>query len=118
MNKTLNDLTRNGITLREARHIRDVKKGCTYRALAEYVLSEDEGCYGHQWAGEMICNMALKKLYPEHDIKWMDYPGAKFGDSFDRENLSLFCRDRYRQFILDEAPYGEFYKYELFYWWE
>jgi hypothetical protein len=85
------------MTLWEAKQVRELKKGCTYRFLAEACLPEKHELSGNQGIGESLCREALKLLYPNDDV-WMMYkPKEKFGQSFYNENKSHF---------------GEFY------WWE
>jgi hypothetical protein len=52
------------MTINEARLIRELKKRCTYRALAEIYYSKDDLEYGNQLYGEDLCKEALEILYP------------------------------------------------------
>jgi hypothetical protein len=52
------------MTAHEARLIRELKKRCTYRRLAEIFYAEGELGYGVQGYGEDLCKEALEVLYP------------------------------------------------------
>lgn len=56
------------MTINEARLIREIKKRCTYRRLAEIYYSPFERGYGNQGYGEDLCKEALKILYPRNKI--------------------------------------------------
>jgi len=79
------------MTINEARLIREIKKGCTYRRLAEIYYPKDDIGHGHQICGQDLCREALRALYPNDDVWMMDYPEQKFGKSFELENLSRVC---------------------------
>jgi hypothetical protein len=81
----------------EARLIREIKKNCTYRRLAEIYFPKDNPTHGMQFAGEDLCREALVILYPTEEIWGMMAPEEKFGESFKSENQSYI---------------GDFY------WWE
>lgn len=48
-----------------ARLIRELKKGCTYRRIAEIYFSPQDPGYGNQGFGDELCFQAFKILYPE-----------------------------------------------------
>lgn len=85
------------MTINMARTIREVKKGCTYRRLAEIFWPEDHEYHDSQGMGEELCRKALKLLYPNDDVWMMDFPEEKFGPLWEKENKS---------------HYGDFF------WWE
>lgn len=68
------------MTINEARLIREIKKGCTYRRLAEIYYSPSQDGHGIQGYGEDLCKTALKILYPKYDV-WKKGPpkSARFG---------------------------------------
>lgn len=53
------------MTIREARLIRELKKRCTYRRLAEIFYTKKENGYGNQLYGKDLCLEAFKTLYPK-----------------------------------------------------
>lgn len=82
------------MNLREARLIREIKKRCTYRRLAEIYYTPTEDLSGLQFAGEDLCEEAFSVLYPNrnrHEVEYGKDP------EFDEENKSYL---------------GDFY------WWE
>lgn len=56
------------MTVNLARLIREVKRGCTFRRLAEIYYPREHELYGIQMAGEDLCKQALKVLYPGIDV--------------------------------------------------
>jgi len=68
--------------------VREIKKGCTYRRLAEIYYPKDHPGYGNQGWGEELCREALKVIYPNDDVWMMDYPEQKFGVKWEKENKS------------------------------
>lgn len=52
------------MTLYEARLIRELKKGCTYRRLAEIYYPETSPYHGNQGFGQDLCVAAFSVLYP------------------------------------------------------
>jgi hypothetical protein len=76
------------MTREEALLVREIKKGCTYRRLAEIWFDSPEhplhGLRGNQLAGEDLCRQACAAL----GIDWMHPP--EYGDdpAFDAENTS------------------------------
>lgn len=80
------------MTINEARLIREVKRRCTYRRLAEIYYPETEtGFHGMQMEGQDLCKEALKVLYPSHDI-WQKGVPQELNEhyKFDAENRSWF----------------------------
>lgn len=55
------------MTINEARLIREMKKRCTYRRLAEIYYPEDHDEHGLQMSGQDLCFEAFQTLYPELD---------------------------------------------------
>lgn len=100
--------------LKLAKEIREFKKNNTFRSLSEYFGKER----GTQHDGIELCKKALKTLYPNYDIFNMPYPGAKFGKSFDLENLSGMSINRYKEWVIDGEDYSKWREYKLSYWWE
>ena len=78
------------MSLNEACLIREIKRSCTFRRLAEIYYPKENELHGMQFAGEDLCKEALKVLYPEFTEEY-------FGEDFDKENKSYI---------------GDFY------WWE
>lgn len=76
------------MTLNEARMIREIKKGCTYRRLAEIYYPPEHQYHGIQGCGEDLCREALTVLYPNDDVWMMFCPEEKLGSQFDIDNLS------------------------------
>ena len=107
------------MTLEEALKIREIKRRCTYRALAEKWYPKGEPCHGNQGCGEGLCQEALKVLYPNDDI-WMMYkPEMKFGKQFVLDNCSqLFSKKRFDNWLHDGGDCDKIREYDLFYWWE
>lgn len=56
------------MTINEARLIREIKKWCTYRYLAEVYYPDTDWEHGVQCAGEDLCKEALAILYPGRNI--------------------------------------------------
>lgn len=54
------------MTLHEARLIREIKRNCTYRYLAEVYYPLQDKRHGIQAYGEDLCIAAFQKLYPRH----------------------------------------------------
>lgn len=71
------------MTINEARLIREIKKGCTYRRLAEIYYTQDDPAYGNQGYGEDLCKEALSILYPDKSglfsVGVNEKEDAKFG---------------------------------------
>jgi len=101
------------MTFEEANLIRQIKKSCTLRKLSETMKLN-----GYQFEGTDLCREALKILYPDCDIISIDYPGAKFGNKFDDDNISNICYNRYLKWVNDGQDYSKWHEYRLFYWWE
>lgn len=78
------------MNINEARLIREIKKGCTYRRLAEIYYLEHDVLHGKQFSGEDLCKQALNTLYPNVDLWGMEYPEKRFGKNFKEDNLSYF----------------------------
>jgi hypothetical protein len=85
------------MTLNEARLIREVKKGCTYRRLTEIYYPELHDGHGNQGWGDELCFEAFKVLYPHLEVHPFTIEPGRYGDCFDMDNKSRI---------------GEFY------WWE
>jgi hypothetical protein len=83
------------MTLTEARLLREVKKGCTYRRLAEIFYPADHPGHGNQGYGEDLCKEALEVLYP----------GKNLWQTGGREESATFALDNTSRF-------------GAFYWWE
>jgi len=82
------------MTIHEARLIREIKKGCTYRRLAEIYYPEDHVRHGNQGYGKDLCKSALDVLYPGEHL-WVD------------------CSDKNSKFGIDnKSKIGDFF------WWE
>ena len=95
--KTIHD----GVTMQinEARLIRHIKRGCTFRKLAEIYYEKNDPRSGNQLCGVELCQDALTALGIENGglvTIGVDIPQYK-SKQFDKENLS----------------YGSNY-----YWWE
>lgn len=73
------------MTLREARLIREIKKRCTYRRLAEIYFEPTHAHSGMQFAGEELCEDAFSVLYPDLDLSKIEFGKDK---EFDSENKS------------------------------
>lgn len=78
------------MTINEARLIREIKKRCTYRRLAEIYYPEDDPGHSNQGYGEDLCKEALETLYPDKNY-WCSPP--KFTEPyeclyFNEENFS------------------------------
>lgn len=84
------------MTINQARLIRELKRRCTYRRLAEIYYPEGHDSYGVQEAGDDLCLEAFKVLYPGLPHPFEIQLGT-YGESFDSQNKSHI---------------GEFY------WWE
>lgn len=61
------------MTINEARLIRELKKRCTYRRLAEIYYPSGVNGHGNQMYGRDLCIEALQVLYPNRDV-WKDGP--------------------------------------------
>ena len=77
------------MTINEARLIREIKKRCTYRRLAEI--------HGSGECGDDLCFEAFKLLYPKLKRHPFQFRYGKQAKKFDEDNKSLI---------------GDFY------WWE
>jgi hypothetical protein len=108
------------MTPEEALNIRELKKTCTYRALAEIMYPESDRLHGNQTAGSELCKEALKVLYPDYDVWTMYMPEMRFGKQFVIDNCSKFGYNgkRLEQWIKDGADCKEFRDYDMYYWWE
>ena len=82
------------MSIHEARLIREIKKGCTYRRVAEIYYGPGRG---NQMDGDELCYEAFKVLYPK--LKWhpFKFRYGKQAKKFDEDNKSYI---------------GDFY------WWE
>jgi hypothetical protein len=87
------------MTIHEARLIREIKKRCTYRRLAEIYYPVNDLGHGNQGYGEDLCIEAFKVLYPDlqHPFSLNLQQIKDLGDKFQEDN--------------------EFYGAEYF-WWE
>jgi hypothetical protein len=59
---------RSFMNIHEARLIREIKKRCTYRRLAEIFYPEKDPGHGNQGYGEDLCRYAVLTLYPDRKI--------------------------------------------------
>lgn len=75
------------MTIYEARLIREVKRRCTYRYLAEVYYCSGDVAYGIQMEGYDLCIEAFKILYPKkpHPCKLIK---KRFSKKFIQENKS------------------------------
>lgn len=81
------------MTINEARLIREIKKSCTYRYLAEVYYPKDVRGHGNQLFGQDLCREALEILYPNQN-KTSSVMGES--EEFDKDNLvDSFSRDFY-----------------------
>lgn len=71
------------MSVHEARLIRELKKNCSYRRLAEIYYSPRDHLYGIQMAGEDLCVMACAALGIDRNIS---YPSGM--QVFDEDNRS------------------------------
>lgn len=76
------------MTIHEARLIREFKKRCTYRRLAEIYYPEDENGHGNQGFGEDLCKEALEVLYPNKEWISLMVDSSDKGYKFGQENKS------------------------------
>lgn len=107
------------MTLEEALKIREVKRRCTYRALAEKWYPKDDLCHGNQMCGQDLCRDALKLIYPDDDVWMMFMPEMKFGKQFVIDNCSqFFGSNRLQNWLNDGADCERIREYDLFFWWE
>jgi hypothetical protein len=74
-----------GLTEIECKRIREIKRGCTYRRLAEVWYPDPaEDLHGNQLAGEDLCREACAVL----GIDWMHPPEFPSTPEFDQVNKS------------------------------
>ena len=73
--------------LNEARLIRELKRGCTYRRLAEIYYPEDADGHGSQGWGEELCFEAFAVLYPDLGHPFKIEP-EKMSEEFNSDNKS------------------------------
>ncbi len=87
------------MTYEEALELREIKRGCTFRRLAELYYPKDHELHGRQYAGVDLCMEALRALNIEFNGTITIYvPVEKYSSpKFDAENKSYL---------------GDFY------WWE
>lgn len=78
------------MTIHEARLIREVKKRCTYRRLAEVFYPEGEISHGVQLEGQDLCIQALEILYPGENIWSQGIPEKLKNLNFEEDNRSWF----------------------------
>lgn len=70
--------------IRTARLIREIKRRCTYRRLAEIYYEPNENEYGNQIFGTDLCYEACAAL----GIDWMKPYMIGKDQDFDKENVS------------------------------
>lgn len=74
------------MSINEARLIKHIKKGCTYRRLAEIYYTKENELHGMQWSGQDLCREACDVL----GINWRNPP--KGNKEFDEENQSRLSK--------------------------
>lgn len=101
-----------------AQKIKELKKYCTYRRLAEIIYPENDPLHGNQGAGEELCREALKVLYPDDDVWMMYMPEQKFGKDWFLDNVSAWCSKRLEEWEKAGGDLADKEKYDLYFWWE
>lgn len=75
------------MTIHEARMIRELKKRCTMRRLAEIYYPETQDAHGVYGYGEDLVKEALETLYPGMKL-WGESVRPDHGAKFREDNLS------------------------------
>jgi len=72
-------------TIEEAKLIREIKKGCSFRRLAEIYYPADHPLHGNQIAGTDLCEAALKALgIDRNDPRFQNPPASREDENCSR----------------------------------
>ena len=99
---------------RTARLIRELKRGCSYRRLAEIYYPKYHDGHGNQGFGDELCFKAFKVLFEMSHSKYKQLLSVEFV----KENCSFYSRSCVNLWEQNGADLNNLYEYDISFWWE